>query len=536
MASSLLDIPPELIRKIVFLAYAPLGIPSIFQPLMLTCRYTYSILSAPETYSQLFATHFDLPPRSIADEATFRQHAKCEMVRRYITLRTLHRRQVDSDNVLDVLWCTLIMFGYSAVGQKDIKLLLQARVTEFLISFILSRLYDASGESNAWPIEDSVNRLAVLLLWVSTSRSMIDGESPATRQMLMDCLRPLVFAPYRYSISAFPEQLYHPESPAPASRSPRIHRSCGAYGLPGPRLPEARLFGDKFQKVQLPPIAVPATLAYFARQDLDRPVIPDHLPRTRLEANNLGLSGPTQEDVEKFADYRTHCCGLESLRFCVAIRDIAPPYLPGVLTGTYHGSCLIPDRSQYERWKCSASPPSPLEREEVSRRPFYATLQEYVCYEIDQVIPQDAPENENINAWLPSGFKWMETANGIVAFDTSGTFKTFYQTYDAKCASQRKIVDIIVAGKTEPRHAAAWGDFHFIGRVRLVDGLITLKRVSVQYLPITGVSNLGDTILRGQLTSMHNFVGRMKPVSSGFESSIWDAPFSLSKIHSRPLL
>ncbi|SJL11037.1 uncharacterized protein ARMOST_14438 [Armillaria ostoyae] len=530
MASSILDIPPELIRKIVFLAYAPLGIPSIFLPLLLTCHYTYSILSAAETYSQLFVTHFDVPPLSIVDEATFRQHAKCETVRRYITLRTLHRRQVDSDNVLDVLWCTLTMFGYSAIGQKNIKLLLQAGVSEFLISFILSRLYDASGESNGWPIESNVNRLAVLLLWVSTSRFMIDGESPATRRMLMSCLRPLVFAPYRYSISALPEQLYLPEKPSsvPASRSPRIHRSCGTYGPPGLRLPEARLFGDKFQKIQLPPIAVLATLAYFARQDLDRPVIPDQLPRTRLEADNLGLSGPTREDLEHFADYRTYCRGLESLRFCVAIRGIAPPYLPGMLTGRYHGSCLIPDRSQYERWKCSASPPSPLEREEVSRRPFYVTLQEYVCYNIDQVIPKDASENGNMNAWLPSGFKWIETTNGIVAFDTSGTFKTFYQTYDASCSSQSNIVDIIVTGQTEPRHAAAWGDFDFIGRIRLADGLITLKRVSV--------SNLGDTILRGQLTSTHNFVGRMKPVSTGFEPSIWEAPFSLSKIHSRPLL
>lgn len=197
-----------------------------------------------------------------------------------------------------------------------------------------------------------------------------------------------------------------------------------------------------------------------------------------------------------------------------------------MLTGRYHGSCLIPDRSQYHRWKSSSSPPSPSEREEVSRRPFYVILQEHVCYNIDQVIPNDALENGNMNAWLPSGFKWIETMTGIMAFDTSGTFKTFYQTYDATCAPQSEIVDVIVTGKTEPRHAAAWGDFNFIGRIRLADGLITLKRVS----------HLGDTILRGQLTSTHNFVGRMKPVSTGFEPSIWEAPFSLSKTHSRPLL
>ncbi|KAK0457117.1 uncharacterized protein EV420DRAFT_1551521 [Desarmillaria tabescens] len=534
MASSLLDIPPELIRKIIFLADAPLGIPSIFQPLLLTCRYTYSILSAPETYSQLFVTHFDVPPPSVVDETTFRQHAKCEMVRRYITLRTLHQGQVDSENVLDVLWCALSMFGYSAVGQKNIKLLLQAGVSEFLISFIVSRLYDASGDNDGWPIENEANCLAVLLLWVSTSRFMIDGENPATRRTLMNCLRPLVFAPYRYSISTVPEQLFLPEkwASAPAPRSIRSHWSCGAYGPPGLRLLEARYFGDKFQKIQLPPITLLATLAYFARQNFDRLVIPDQLPRTRLEANSLGLSGPTREDLEYFADHRTYCCGLESLRFCVAVRGIAPPYLPGTLTGRYNGSCLIPDRSQYDRWKSSASPPSPLELEAVSRRPFYVTLQEHVCYNIDQVIPKDASENGNMNAWLPSGFKWTETVcfsqNGIMAFDTSETFKTFYQTYDASCAPQRKIVDVIVTGKTEPRHAAAWGDFNFIGRIRLADGLITLKRISV--------SNLGDTILRGKLTSTHNFVGRMKPVSTGFEPSIWEAPFSLSKIHSRPLL
>ncbi|KAK0200783.1 hypothetical protein DFS33DRAFT_1386705 [Desarmillaria ectypa] len=530
MAPSLLGIPPELIRKIVFLAHAPLGIPSILHPLLLTCRYTYSILSAPETYSQLFVTHFDVPPHSIVDETTFRQHAKCEMVRRYMTLRTLHQGQVDSEHVLDVLWCALSMFQYSAVGQKNIKLLLQAGVSEFLTSFILSRLYDASGENNGWPIENEINCLALLLLWVSTSRLMIDGENPATRRTLMDCLRPLVFAPYRYSISTLPEQLYLPDKPssAPAFRYTPNHRSCGAYGPPGLRLSEARYFGDKFQKLQLPPIALLATLAYFARQDLDRPVIPDQLPRTRLEANNFGLSGPTREDLEDFVNHRTHCGGLDSLRFCVATRDIAPPYLPGMLTGRYRGSCLIPDRSQYDRWKSSASLPSHLELEDVSRRPFYVTLQEHVCYNVDQVVPNDALENGNINAWLPSGFRWIKTMNGIVAFDTSGTFKTFYQTYDASCASQSKIVDVIVTGKTEPRHAAAWGDFNFIGRIRLADGLTTLKRVSV--------SNLGDTILRGQLTSTHNFVGRLKPVSTGFEPSIWEAPFSVSKVHPRPLL
>lgn len=63
--------------------------------------------------------------------------------------------------------------------------------------------------------------------------------------------------------------------------------------------------------------------------------------------------------------------------------------------------------------------------------------------------------------------------NGIVAFDTSGTFKTFYQTYDASCASQSEIVDIIVTGKVSsitPRSNVGNGHFHRLNHVMPLPG------------------------------------------------------------------
>jgi hypothetical protein len=89
--------------------------------------------------------------------------------------------------------------------------------------------------------------------------------------------------------------------------------------------------------------------------------------------------------------------------------------------------------------------------------------------------------------------------NGIEVFDEKGTFKTFYETFKPSKSSDNydDVMDVIITGKvsltfllaytygvtfmqqTDDRHAAAWGNFHFLGRVRLSDGLMVVSREAV---------------------------------------------------------
>ncbi|KAI0250324.1 hypothetical protein BJV78DRAFT_590373 [Lactifluus subvellereus] len=87
---------------------------------------------------------------------------------------------------------------------------------------------------------------------------------------------------------------------------------------------------------------------------------------------------------------------------------------------------------------------------------------------------------------------------GIELCDARSSTEAFYQTFNCErpesveCDSEsgalsgttkadREIVGVILSGKTEAHLHAAWGNYEFMGRVRISDGLVVLVRQPVRH-------------------------------------------------------
>jgi len=186
----------------------------------------------------------------------------------------------------------------------------------------------------------------------------------------------------------------------------------------------------------------------------------------------------------------------------------------------------MPYLDDYAGWlRTLAAPP---DFPTTGRFPLYMRLQEHFTCNPAAVLPGVEATAGTANAWLPAGFQWVQRENAIELYDEKGTFKTRYETLQpgANPADVHgDVLDVIITGKPDEKHASAWGDYHILGRIRLVDGLVMLARE-----PLDGT---GSTLLRGYVTSSQNFVGRFKGVSSGTEPAGWEAAFSLCQVRER---
>jgi len=137
----------------------------------------------------------------------------------------------------------------------------------------------------------------------------------------------------------------------------------------------------------------------------------------------------------------------------------------------------------------------------------------------------------------------------------------------------RGIRDITVTGSVLPRHAAAWLDCEYYGRVRPYDGLVALVRIErlfpgrpthapsnlhgaqtqapplQQYAPahahstqpfpntyshLLGLPNadggpIGLWVFRGQMVGGQNLVGRWRAMTQDVGTPPWEGPFTLSR-------
>jgi len=259
-------------------------------------------------------------------------------------------------------------------------------------------------------------------------------------------------------------------------------------------------------------------------------MIPPHLRtavcQTRAEANNLGYKGPTLEDVVEFVDrcrtrfvHTEHCAAGHCQRMLRLDLDKCSPHVPGSVAGRWQGSYILPFIDDYQSWLKTSAVPSDFKT--TGRVPFFLTLEEHFACEPEEAIPHDDEDNGTLHAWLPPGCRWEKKDDGIEVFDDRSTFRKFYKTYRQKDPNDMSIADVIITGKTDDEHAAAWGDYTIIGRVRLDDGLVMLQRHSL--------NGFGTTLMRGYIATCGNFVGRLKGASSGIAPAGWEGVFVLCK-------
>jgi len=287
-------------------------------------------------------------------------------------------------------------------------------------------------------------------------------------------------------------------------------------------------------RVQMPPVSVSALLSYFSTKTplAIAAIETNSVFDLRAEANAVGSHGPTREDVDlvnsghrirnvnaSHGSFGLLTSQMRDPDWARAIQYLSPPpvlsldllaaHTLGALTGCWKGTSITPGVYEYTDWLSNVTAPASFDACS-SRRPLFFTLQEHFCHIPALPVPPDDDENGLINAWLPPTYQWYESEGGINISDQRGTFQAFYETCPPDSSPDgRHVLDIIVTGKTNNRHDAAWGGYTFIGRVRLSDGLIILLREPINP-EITGG---GKVLLRGYITSSH-FVGRWRGVSN----------------------
>ncbi|KAJ6554483.1 hypothetical protein B0H19DRAFT_1377351 [Mycena capillaripes] len=517
MAISLLSASPEVLRDIVLHAVGTLGPPREWYSLVLCCQTFRRQLDTPAIHALLFAKKFHVP----ADVYhLLPAQAKTEMQRRFSALKFLKRGSPclgDLASLTDALWIAYVMLRAEEPRRMNVDQLLWAGLPDLLLLFLQQRLTDGAENNHGWPLCNETNSLAMALTWLLSSESSVRAESTATRDLVMDRIRPYVLAAFRYPLSSPQGACFGSISTlAENTTSTTVH---GAYPPPSLSSKEVEYFGTR--TVPVPSAPIYSILCYFTRLDTLKPMFPVHLSS---DAQAPPKAGPRREDVDHFInkchtrfepwDFVTeYPFADDSLTCC-----LNGPYFPGSLTGRWQGSSIVPCLNQYRHWLNELEAPESMDT--FCRQPLYITLQEYVCYTEKPVLSGlEIGCMKAIDTWLPSS--WVERDGGIEVSDKSNSCSRFYAKADKNLAQQRNIVDVIVTGQPDEPYAAAWGAFKIIGRVRLTDGFIVLRRESV--------SGLGTTILRGYMTSSQNFAGRYRAIPLGCEAAEWEAAFSLCK-------
>ncbi|GLB44531.1 hypothetical protein LshimejAT787_1701580 [Lyophyllum shimeji] len=542
MLARLFNASPEILRRIalftVFNAEHP-GPPRDFLNLSLVCHASHRILThdAAPLYVDIFAQTFDiLGPLFKLGASTVQANAKVELQRRFSALRIFRGENFDDPNLTEAFWIAYMMFEDSDTGQKNTKQLMGARLHSFLDRFLRKRLYRGSETNNGWPIPSEQNSLAVALFWLSSSQLSLYKESAEEREEMALLLKPFVFAAFRYPIFSTSEFCFDVATFTHQATSSSVH---GPYP-PSPLLPrDVAYFGTVSRTVRVPSVSLFAALSFFTRQETRIPELPPHLQPDNRSGDPAICQGPTLDDVKHFIVHcNTHFADFPGLDVGVAQShtDTSPtpahslvdpsPYKLGTLTGSWRGSYIMPYLEDYASWLHTLT--APPEFPTTGRSPLYMTLQEHYTRNPASVLPGVDAATGTTNAWLPADSRWIQRENGIEVFDEKGTFRTRYETVKPGASpvdAHGDVLDVIITGKPDPQHAAAWGDYRIFGRIRLADGLVMLARE-----PLDGT---GPILLRGYalpVTSSQNFVGRFKGVSSGTEPAGWEAAFSLCQV------
>ncbi|KAF8628574.1 hypothetical protein AX17_005970 [Amanita inopinata Kibby_2008] len=545
MTAQLSAMPPEVLRRVALYAIdddVP-GPPKEIHALLLTCKSLYRLLgmNAGDFNYGVFTQKFDIhSPLRRLGKSVVKEQAGAELRRRFNVLKRIRSGSVNDGSIMETLWVAYTMLEDISTGTKCLGQLKWARLPKFLDQFIHTRLYERSEENDGWPILNARNSLVMALSWLCLDKEAVVGEMESNREEALRLLQPYVFAAFRYPIFGANEYFIHTSKAA--SLEGRPETAHGPYP-PDPLPPsEVTYFGSVTRKADVPLASIFASMLYFARVELDTPMIPPHLKaapyRTRAEANANGQEGPTLEDVVDFVDNcRTHfegnCNRTRQTSLCLRLHQRGC-YTLGSLTGRWQGSYMLPFIDDYQSWLTTSLAPSHFKT--TGRQPLFLTLQEHYTCDHTSVIPHDDEDNGASHAWLPSGCQWIEKDDGIEVSDDGGTFKAFYKTYCHEYLGDRAVADVIVTGKvcrhvrrghshfsqslqTDDRHAAAWGAYTVIGRVRLDDGLVMLSRQSMD--------GYGAILMRGYVATSHNFVGRLKGASSGIAPAGWEGPARL---------
>ena len=173
MAHSLLDIPYDLLVRVALevAALDSLGPPSHLVPLLCTCRHIHTSLTASsDLFARIFKAKFDIsaarrrfgPLALISRNLALQLRTYCTLLQR-IKHGDIHAPTLEHD-----LWNAYAMLLESD-GKNAAQLREYANLPAFIDRLVRARLWETKSETG-WPVENTVNNLAVWLLWMVADR------------------------------------------------------------------------------------------------------------------------------------------------------------------------------------------------------------------------------------------------------------------------------------------------------------------------------------------------------------------------------
>ncbi|KAF7976205.1 hypothetical protein HWV62_7390 [Athelia sp. TMB] len=484
--SKLCAVPAEVLENIALevTELDPYGPPSGLVSLLCTCKHINNLLAfrnTPDFYSRVFRSRFDVaaPKRRFGAIAVRSSNLSKQLQIYCTTLRDIKRGDIYAENVHNVLR-TAFFLALESDGKNAIQLQM-AGLGDFVDRFVRQRLNDNANLSDGWSPESSVNAIALWLLWFTTTREGLLGETVEQRQQIIDLVLPYVIMPFRYPSTHAPAN--HFEMPlSHRYRHQFPHSVVTAHG-PFPLYRElSELIEDVFHydiniEFSRPLVTVAAKMLYFSRREIIPIGIPPHLPVDRAQAIALGHTHvrPTQADVREVnahqsvrmvpppnwnyrdslspaeLDAMAHGLWTPSLTsasalwdndwnrstFCFDPWETAPhkgvTYTHGMFNGLWQGRMLVPDEVAYRNLMMTPARPAHFGEgnPHVTTVPVFMRLREHHC--ISPQVPirmggrGDSFDEGLHNAWMPK--TRIREDRGLALVEDEFGNKSVYHTF-----------------------------------------------------------------------------------------------------------
>ncbi|KAI6118174.1 hypothetical protein F5141DRAFT_1096694 [Pisolithus sp. B1] len=460
---SLSQLPQEVLEHVAYFAAteSPVGPPLNLPPLLRTCRNIYQRLSFknnPLLYARIFTSKFDSrapfrrlgssisSPRTLADELRKRS-TYLKLIRAGVGARVQHQSTEHDEfpgRLREILWLAYLMMLEND-GKNEQQLRAYANMEAWLIDY----WFDGMGASLAsyrisqdqWPLEDENNSLAMWLLWFLVRPDSLPRTSTSCRA-ITSTLKLTALAANRYAICEPSWADFTLESRATATDV--IHFSKTYFLVP-------------------PTLAPAAILAYFtfALWLLSRGAT-SRLPQA---PSSLPLESRRNEDWD--ADWQ-RCMNLAQPSMPLVLS-----YAPGSLEGVWEGLFTYTDFDVYSSLLSGGLPPV-LRNCQVAQHRQTWKLREYHLLSSQESLDkaQRLDLGDALRAFFPSGVHLRELSESLEVCAPGMKEAIHYQRSSYARTREQSVGDIIVIGEGH----SAWGQFNLYGRVRPLDGLLSLSK------------------------------------------------------------
>ncbi|KIM61866.1 hypothetical protein SCLCIDRAFT_120843 [Scleroderma citrinum Foug A] len=459
-------LPQEILEHIAYFVATEcfVGPPSCLPHLLSTCRTIHRSLSFdnnPVLYARTFKYKFDCQaamrrlgsrmtdPGTLANELR-KRCTFLKLIRKRFGARAERsaKRGGPPDLLHDLLWLAYLM-----MLENDGKNEQQLREYANLEGWLMEYWFDDEGSSLAsrrikqdqWPLEDEKNSIAMWLLWLFLRLDSFPQTKSGYRA-LTTTLKFTALAANRYAICQPSWAEFTLESRAMTSD---ITHFSETYSLASPTLA---------------PAAILAYMSLAMRAERSNTI--HHLPQS---LSSLPTNTRRSEDWD--ADWQ-RCVNLAQSR--------APPipaYVAGSIEGVWEGHFTYTEFTSYMSLLSGGLPPVLRDCLVAQHRQTWK-LREYHLLDSqdDLKVMRPLALGDALSAFFPNGTRIRELSGSLEVHELGREETLQYARSVRSGMGDPSIVDIIIIGEGH----SAWGQFSLYGRIRPLDGLISLIKEYVE--------------------------------------------------------